>query len=284
MDSSEEVKWDIVVGSKKGWFEIDFVEIWKYRDLLWLLVRRDFISFYKQTVLGPLWFLAQPTFTMIVYVFIFGRLANISTEEIPRPLFYMSGITAWAFFSDNLRRTATVLLDSKDIFGKVFFPRIIVPLSIVISSLIKYGFQVLFLIVMMLVFAVQGANFSVTNYVLLFPLLIAILGLQGLGFGLLVSSLTIKYRDLSLFIGFSLQLLTYATSVIYPLSSLSGTAKFLVSLNPVTYVLEGMRLGLFGSGTFDMMGLLYISLVTLVVLSLGVIVFSKAEKDFIDSI
>jgi len=228
--------------------------------------------------------LAQPTFTMIVYVFIFGNLANISTEEIPRPLFYMSGITAWAFFSDNLRRTSTVLFDTKEIFGKVFFPRIIVPLSIVISSLIKFVFQFLFLIGLMIFFYFTGANFEVTNYVFLFPVLIIILGLQGLGFGLLVSSLTIKYRDLALFISFSLQLLTYATTVVYPLSSLSGTTKLLVSLNPITYVLEGIRLGLFGSGTFDMMGLLYVVVFTLIVLSLGVIVFGKAEKDFIDSI
>lgn len=284
IESSEDIDWDIIVRPNRRWFQIDFKELWKYKDLLFLLVRRDFVSFYKQTVLGPFWFFGQPIVTMFVYVFIFGRVAKIPTDGIPLPLFYMLGITAWTLFADSLRKTSTVLLDNVSIFGKVYFPRIIVPISSVLSTIIKYFFQVTLLVILYIGYYLAGAGLEPNLVILLYPILLLILIVQSLGIGLIIAAITVKYRDLSFAVGFGIQLLMFGTTVVYPLNTLSGWSKTLVSLHPTTYIIEGMRMGFFGSGDFGINGFLYVSLLAILLLFVGVLMFNRTEKNFIDSI
>lgn len=276
--------WDIIIEPKKGWFDFNFKETWKYKDLLVLLVRRDFVSFYKQTVLGPFWFFGQPIVTMLVYVFIFGRIAKLPTDGIPLPLFYMLGITSWTLFADCLRKTSTVLLDNVGVFGKVYFPRIIVPISGVISTMIKYLFQLFLLVVLYVVYLIFGLNLTPSIVLILYPFYLLILTLQALGIGLIISSLTVKYRDLAFAIGFGIQLLMFGTTVVYPLSSLTGLSRSIVALHPTTHIIEGIRYGFFGEGEFSLVGLVYVSFLAVFFLVLGLLLFNRAEKSFIDSI
>lgn len=280
----KEKEWDLIIQPTQKVFSLNLQKIWNYRDLLVLLVRRDFVAFYKQTIFGPVWFFIQPLFTTVIYVFIFGRLASISTEGLPGPLFYLVGITAWTYFSECLTKTATVFRDNINIFGKVYFPRIIMPLSIVVSNLIRFFVQIILLLLMMLYYWFIGENFSVTVYLLLLPVLILLMAAQGLGLGMLISAMTTKYRDLALLLTFGIQLLLYGTTVVYPLSSLTGVPHTIVSLNPMTYVIEGMRKGLLGQGSFTMINFMYISIISLILLFLGAIVFNKVEKDFVDTV
>lgn len=198
-------------------FDLKLKDTWAYRDLLWLLVRRDFVSFYKQTILGPLWFFIQPLLTTIIFTFVFGNLAGISTDGLPQPLFYMAGITAWNYFSECLTKTSTVFKDNANIFGKVYFPRLIMPLSIVMSNLVRFGVQfLLFLMVMGYYYFIAKEDFSITWAISLFPLVVILMALLGLGLGMLISAMTTKYRDLAFLVTFGVQLLMYATTVIYP--------------------------------------------------------------------
>lgn len=276
--------WDQIIESKSGLLDLRLKEIWQYRDLLLMFVKRDFISFYKQTILGPIWFFIQPIFTMGVYVFVFGNLAGLSTDGIPQPLFYLTGITAWTYFSDCLTKTSRVFQDNVAIFGKVYFPRIIMPLSIVVSNLVRFGVQFLLLIIVYIFFILTGWKPHITSYVFLYPILVAVLALLGLGIGMIVSALTTKYRDLALLVQFSVQLLMYGTAVVYPLSSLSGKWYSIIAANPLSFIVEGMRLGLFGEGVFDLSKFAYSLLITLVILFAGVIIFNKVEKSFVDTV
>lgn len=276
--------WDIVIESKTSLFDLKLKEVWRYRDLLWLLIRRDFVAFYKQTVFGPIWFFIQPIFTTITFVFVFGRLAGISTDGLPQPLFYLAGITGWSYFSDCFLKTSTVLRDNANIFGKVYFPRIIMPLSIVFSNLVKFSVQLLLLIITIAYYCFVGYKFQFSIYLLTLPILILSMALQGLAFGLIISALTTKYRDLALLLVFGIQLLMYATPIAYPLSSLTGKIKFIVQLNPVTYIIEGFRKSILGIGEFNFLKLLYIVLITIIFLFLGLVIFNKVEKDFVDTI
>lgn len=277
--------WDLVIKAKFSLFDLKIGETWKYRDLLGLLVKRDFISFYKQTVLGPVWFFLQPLFTMGVYVFLFGSLASLSTDGLPQPLFYLTGIIAWSYFSECLTKTATVFKDNANIFGKVYFPRLIMPLSIVVSTLVKFAVQLLLLLVMILYYYFfKGVHFTPSAYLLLFPVLVLLMACQGLGLGMIVSALTTKYRDLALLLTFSVQLLMYATTVVYPLSSVTGRMRMLVEYNPMTPVIEGMRKGLYGQGTFTFGSLAYVSVLTLVILIIGTFIFNKVERNFVDTV
>jgi lipopolysaccharide transport system permease protein len=222
-----------------------------------------------------------------VFTFIFGNLAGISTDGLPKPLFYLAGITCWNYFSDCLTKTSTVFKDNANIFGKVYFPRLIMPLSIVTSNLIKFGVQFLLLIFYMIYFYIKGASFNFTHMVFLFPLLILLMALLGLGLGLIISAMTTKYRDLSFLVSFGVQLLMYGTTVIYPLSEVVSKYPdyaYLIELNPMTFIIEAFRYGFLGSGDFSWYGLLYSSVVTLVVFFLGVIIFNKTEKNFVDTI
>jgi lipopolysaccharide transport system permease protein len=284
---SKENNWDLIIVGNTSLFDLKFNDVWRYRDLLLMFVKRDFISFYKQTILGPLWFFIQPIFTTLVFTFIFGNLAGISTDGLPKPLFYLAGITCWNYFSDCLTKTSTVFKDNANIFGKVYFPRLIMPLSIVTSNLIKFGVQFLLLIFYMIYFYIKGASFNFTHMVFLFPLLILLMALLGLGLGLIISAMTTKYRDLSFLVSFGVQLLMYGTTVIYPLSEVVSKYPdyaYLIELNPMTFIIEAFRYGFLGSGDFSWYGLLYSSVVTLVVFFLGVIIFNKTEKNFVDTI
>jgi len=248
-------EWDLVIEPQSSLLQLNLKDVWRYRDLLWLLVKRDFVSFYKQTILGPLWFFIQPLFTTIIFTFIFGNLAGLSTDGLPQPLFYMAGITAWNYFADCLTKTSTVFRDNANIFGKVYFPRLIMPLSIVVSNLVRFGVQMLLFFMMIGYYAFTGADFHLNAYVLLFPILVLMMALLGLGLGLIITALTTKYRDLAFLITFGVQLMMYATTVIYPLSAAPAAYKWVIELNPMTGIIEAFRYGFLGEGslTFQML-------------------------------
>ena len=277
-------EWDLVIEPQSSLFELHLKDVWRYRDLLWLLVKRDFVSFYKQTILGPLWFFIQPLFTTIIFTFVFGNLAGLSTDGLPQPLFYMAGITAWNYFADCLTKTSTVFRDNAQIFGKVYFPRLIMPLSIVVSNLVRFGVQMLLFFMMIGYYAFSGAAFHSNSFVLLFPILVLLMALLGLGLGLIITALTTKYRDLAFLITFGVQLMMYATTVIYPLSAAPANYKWLVELNPMTGIIEAFRYGFLGQGVLTWQSLGYSVILTLVSLVLGVIIFNKTEKTFVDTV
>lgn len=284
MQAIKEEKWDMVIEGKAPLYDLKLREVWHYRDLLMMFVKRDFVSFYKQTILGPLWFFIQPLFTMIVFTFVFGNLAGLSTDGLPQPLFYLAGITAWNYFAECITKTSTVFKDNAQLFGKVYFPRLIMPLSIVVSNLVRFGIQMLLFLGMMAYFWAAGAEFTVTGSVALFPLLIALMALLGLGLGLIITAMTTKYRDLSFLVSFGVQLLMYATTVIYPLSAAPEKYRWVLELNPMTAIIETFRYAFLGSGQFSASSLTYTTLVTLLVFSVGVITFNRTERDFIDTV
>ena len=277
-------EWDLVIEPQSSLFELHLKDVWRYRDLLWLLVKRDFVSFYKQTILGPLWFFIQPLFTTIIFTFIFGNLAGLSTDGLPQPLFYMAGITAWNYFADCLTKTSTVFRDNANIFGKVYFPRLIMPLSIVVSNLVRFGVQFLLFALMMLYYYLSGANFHIQTAVVLFPILVLLMALLGLGLGLIITALTTKYRDLAFLITFGVQLMMYATTVIYPLSAAPAKYKWLIELNPMTGIIEAFRNGFLGQGMLTLQSLGYSIIVTLCSVVIGVVIFNKTEKTFVDTV
>lgn len=281
-------KWTLEINSRRNIFTVDLRELWHYRDLLFLLVRRDFVSFYKQTILGPLWFFIQPLFTTIIYTFVFGNLANISTDGLPQPLFYMAGITAWNYFSECITKTSTVFKDNANIFGKVYFPRLIMPLSIVVSNLIRFAVQmVLFLLTMGWYYWKGITSFHFTYYIALFPFIVILMALLGLALGMIISALTTKYRDLSFLVTFGVQLLMYLTTVIYPLSTVVtrfADYSWLIKYNPMTPIIEVFRVGFLGSGTVSWPLLGYATAVTIILLISGVFIFNKVEKNFIDTV
>ncbi len=285
MNHEEALKeWDLVIEPQSSLLQLNLKDVWRYRDLLWLLVKRDFVSFYKQTILGPLWFFIQPLFTTIIFTFIFGNLAGLSTDGLPQPLFYMAGITAWNYFADCLTKTSTVFRDNANIFGKVYFPRLIMPLSIVVSNLVRFGVQMLLFFMMIGYYAYTGANFHLNAYVLLFPILVLLMALLGLGLGLIITALTTKYRDLAFLITFGVQLMMYATTVIYPLSAAPAAYKWVIELNPMTGIIEAFRYGFLGEGSLTFQTLGYSIAFTLIALVLGVIIFNKTEKTFVDTV
>jgi len=276
--------WDLVIEGKTSLFDLKFADVWRYRDLLLMFVKRDFVSFYKQTILGPLWFFIQPIFTTIVFTFVFGNLAGISTDGLPQYLFYLAGITAWNYFSDCLTKTSTVFKDNANIFGKVYFPRLIMPLSIVVSNLVRFGVQLLLFLAMMLYFGFQGANFHVTCAIALFPVLVLLMALLGLGLGLIITAMTTKYRDLSFLVTFGVQLLMYGTTVIYPLSAAPEKYRKLIELNPMTGIIEAFRYAFLGKGYFTSWSLGYSAIFTVVITMIGIIIFNKTERSFVDTI
>jgi lipopolysaccharide transport system permease protein len=277
-------EWDLIIEPQTSLFELNLKDVWRYRDLLWMFVKRDFVSFYKQTILGPLWFFIQPLFTTIIYTFIFGGLANLSTDGLPQPLFYMAGITAWNYFADCITKTSTVFKDNANIFGKVYFPRLIMPLSIVASNLVRFGVQMLLLFIMMGYYTAHDAAFTITPAVLLFPVLVILMALLGLGLGLIITALTTKYRDLAFLVTFGIQLLMYTTTVIYPLSSAPEKYKMFISLNPMTGIIEAFRYAFLGQGQISINTLGYTTLFTIVVMVLGILIFNKTEKTFVDTV
>jgi lipopolysaccharide transport system permease protein len=283
LETSDE-DWDLTIEGSSSLFDIKFRDLWNYRDLLILLVKRDFVSFYKQTILGPLWFFIQPLFTTVIYTFIFGGLAHISTDGLPQPLFYMAGITAWNYFADCLTKTSTVFKDNANILGKVYFPRLILPLSIVASNLVRFGVQMLLFLIMMGYYYWQGAIITPTWAVLMFPALVLMMALLGLGLGLIVTAMTNKYRDLAFLVIFGVQLLMYTTTVVYPLSAAPVKYRHLIELNPMTGIIEAFRYSFLGKGEFSVLSVGYSALVTMIVLFFGIIIFNKTEKSFVDTV
>lgn len=285
MKHSSNTDWDLEINSRHQLFNLK--EIWNYRDLLMLLIKRDIISFYKQTILGPLWFFIQPIFTTVIFTFVFGNLAGISTDGLPAPLFYITGITIWNYFSDCLLKTSTVFRDNSGIFGKVYFPRIIVPVSIILSNLLRFGIQLLMVFALMMYHMDKAAPFGPSLYLLLFPFLVILMATLGLGLGLIISALTARYRDLAFLVTFGVQLMMYTTTVIYPLSA--ATAKYpeyawMIRYNPMTTVIETFRLGLLGNGSFSWTAFSICTGITFLITLFGIVIFSKAEKNFIDTI
>ena len=277
-------EWDTVIKPQSSAFDLQLKEIWRYKDLLFLFVRRDYVTFYKQTVLGPIWFFLQPVLTTIIFTFVFGKVAGISTNGIPQVLFYLSGIVLWNYFAECINNTSGVFIKNAEIFGKVYFPRIIMPMSIVISNMMRLGVQFFLFLAVYFFFIFQGADLRITPVIALFPLLLLIMAGLGLGIGALISSLTTKYRDLTFLISFGVQLAMYASPVIYPISSLPEKYRWLILANPMSPVIETFRFGFFGQGTFDWMHLGYSVIFTIGVVLGGALVFNKVQRSFMDTV
>ena len=279
--------WDLIIQNKSSLFRLDLHEVWRYRDLLRMYVKRDIITFYKQTILGPMWFFIQPIMTTIMFMFVFGGIAGISTDGVPQAVFYLAGLVCWNYFADCLTKCSDTFNANQQIFGKVYFPRLIVPFSIVISNMVKMGIQlVLFLVVYAYYFIVLG-TFEINWTIVLFPVLLLMLASLGLGFGLVISSLTTKYRDLRFLITVGVQLWMYATPVIYPLSVMKQNYPdkiWVIVANPLTAIIETFKYGFTGVGVFEWNYLLYSFVVSIAVLLLGIIVFNRVQKNFMDVI
>ena len=280
----ESENWDLIVEPKQSIFTIDFKALWRYRDLLMLFVKRDFVAVYKQTILGPLWYIIQPILTAITYSIIFGNIANMSTGGLPKFVFYLSGITMWNYFAECLNKTSNTFISNANIFGKVYFPRLIVPVSIIISNLITFAVQFSFFLLVLLYFYITTDTIHPNRYIFLLPLLVLIMAGIGLGMGIIISSLTTKYRDLRFLVAFGVQLLMFATPVIYLLSMLSEKKKMIILANPLSSIVETFRLAFTGVGEFHWHYLLYSFVFMVVVLIIGVILFNKVEKSFMDTV
>ena len=270
----------------RKWCDIDLKGIWRYRDLYYMYIRRDIVTQYKQTILGPLWYIIQPLFTTIMYMFVFGGLAGISTDGAPQPLFYMAGIVLWGYFNECFTVSSDVFGVNANVFGKVYFPRLIVPLSGVTSGLLKMLIQLCIFIVIYLyyVLTLPAGTLQINASLLLFPVLIFMLAMHGMSWGLIISSMTTKYRDMKFLVQFGIQLFMYATPVIYPLSAAPEKYRDIIALNPLTPIFEAFKYGCLGCGSFDWSGLLYSSLFMLVTLFLAVIIFSRTERNFMDTV
>lgn len=279
-----ENKWDIEIKPKKKLLDVDIKGIWKYRDLYRMYVKRDIVTVYKQTILGPLWFLIQPIFTTIMYMFVFGGLAGISTDGVPQPLFYMSGILLWNYFNSAFMVSSNVFTANSSVFGKVYFPRLVVPLSGITSNLIKFGIQLVLFICMYLFYWFQGASLHVNWTLALFPFLIFLIAFHAMSWGLIISALTTKYRDLTQLVTFGIQLFMYATPVIYPLSAAPEKYRDLISLNPLTPIFEAFKYSCMGCGSLDWGGLLYSTVFMCITLFVSVVIFSRVERNFMDTV
>ncbi|MAS96505.1 MAG: ABC transporter permease [Verrucomicrobiales bacterium] len=277
--------WDLVIKPRNAWWNFQLTEVWRYRDLLWLFVRRDFVSVYKQTILGPIWFFAQPLLTTTMFTVVFSGIAKIPTDGIPPMLFYLAGTTPWNYFSACLNKTSTTFITNAAIFGKVYFPRLISPLSVVISTLIQFGIQFILFLVFLIYYQNVGADISpdLLQIIFLTPPLLVLMGLLGLGTGIIISSLTTKYRDLTFLIGFGVQLAMYATPVIYPLSSVPQQHRWLILSNPMSSIIETFR-SIFLGGEIPWHGLAISTSITLIILFVGVLMFNKVEKTFMDTV
>lgn len=277
--------WDSVIGPAKSAFSLNLKEVWRYRDLLMLFVKKDIITVYKQTILGPIWFLLQPIFTTLTYMIIFGRMGNMSDKTVPSILFFLGSVTLWNYFSDTLSVTSKTFTDNANVFGKVYFPRIILPLSKVLSGLIKFLIQFCLFIVVWLYFLMMKSTLPIhpNIYILLFPAELAVLSLLSLGFGLFITSMTTKYRDMTFLISFGIQLMMFATPVIYPVNHYPQY-EFWLFLNPLTSIFEAFKYAFLGSGVLNVGWLMYSCVFTIVVLLSGIFIFNKVEKRFIDTV
>jgi lipopolysaccharide transport system permease protein len=276
--------WTEEIKAESSLFAINFREIWQYRDLLFMLVKRDFITFYKQTILGPLWFIVQPLLTTLIFVVLFGNIAKLSTDGIPQLAFYLAGITIWNYFAESLTKTSSVFTANASIFGKVYFPRLIMPLSIVASSLLKFAVQFALFILVVLYYTFVAQSIQPNIWILFTPVLILLMALFALGVGMIFSSLTTKYKDLTFLLAFGIQLFMYITPVVYPSSALPEKFQILAKINPLSSIFECFRYAYLGTGTFTIADLLISTLVIVFLFFAGVLVFNKVEKSFMDTV
>ena len=266
-------------------FEVDVKELWVYKDLIYMYIKRDIVTFYKQTVMGPLWFVIQPILTTVMFMFVFGNLAGLSTDGIPQPLFYFSGIILWNYFSDCLTRNSKIFIENQGVFGKVYFPRLVVPISITISNLVRFFIQFfIFVIIYFYYFFQTDGGVNPNAYISLLPVLILLAAGLSLGFGIIFSSMTTKYRDLTFLLQFGVQLWMYITPVIYPLNSIPADKQWLIALNPMTSVVETFKYAAIGQGVFSWWYLAYSFVFMIVMLVAGVVIFNKVEKGFMDTV
>ena len=280
----EDQHWSMIIEPQRSLLDLRLGELWRYKDLVLLFVRRDFVSVYKQTILGPLWYLIQPILTTLTFTVIFGQIASLPTDGLPQFLFYMSGTVVWGYFADCLNKTSNTFVQNAGLFGKVYFPRLAVPISILISNLVTFAIQLTLFIVFMLFFMWTGNRVNPNWYLLLLPILILMMAGLGLGFGIIISSLTTKYRDLRFLVQFGVQLMMYATPVIYPVSSIPERFRWIILANPMTPIVETFRYAFLGAGTVSWNQLLYSFGFMLVVVFLGSIIFNRVEQTFMDTV
>jgi lipopolysaccharide transport system permease protein len=282
--SAQDESWTEIIEPRTSLLDLRLGDVWRYRDLVMLFVRRDFVSNYKQTILGPLWFFIQPLLTTLIFYIIFGRVAQLGTDGIPPFIFYLAGNTVWSYFSQSLTAVSTVFTTNAAMFSKVYFPRLTMPLSIVISNLVRFGIQFGLFLVVWVFYLLTTSAIHPNALLLLAPLLVLLMGLLSLGLGMIFSALTTKYRDLAMLLTFGVQLALYATPVIYPLSKVPAKYTWLILANPMSAITETFRVGFLGSGTFSWLYLGYSTLATLVILLVGTLIFNKVEKSFTDTV
>ncbi|NLJ20191.1 MAG: ABC transporter permease [Bacteroidales bacterium] len=275
---------ETVIKPKSSLLEIDFKELWRNKDLFSMFVKRNIVTQYKQTILGPTWFFIQPALTTIMYMVVFGGIAGIPTDGLPQPMFYLAGIVCWQYFADCLTKTSSTFIDNQNIFGKVYFPRLIVPLSTVASNLVRMFIQFLLFVAVYVFYLIKGVHVEPNIYILLVPVLIIMLAGLSLGFGIIISSLTTKYRDLTILFNFIVQLWMYATPIIYPLSTMSPDRQWIMALNPLTSIIEAFKYGTMGVGTFNWAQLAYSFGFMVVLLAGGIVIFNKVQRTFMDTI
>lgn len=283
-NESKEEAWSMVIESRRGWWNFDFIGLWHYRDLIWLFVKRDFVTFYKQTVLGPIWYILQPLFTTVVFTVIFGKIADIPTDGTPPFLFYLAGTVCWSYFSQSLTKTSKTFIENAGVFGKVYFPRMTVPIATVIINFAQFGIQFALLSGFYIYFYIIGSELQIGYSIALLPLILLQLACLGLGSGILISSMTTKYRDLVFALTFGVQLWMYATPVVYPASIVPEQYLDLYMLNPMAPIVELFRLILFNSSIITMQHYILGWVVTLLILLMGMILFFRVEKDFMDTV
>lgn len=283
--TDQDESWDLIIEPQRSWLDLRLGEVWRYKDLILLFVQRDFVSLYKQTVLGPLWYLIQPLLTTLIFTFIFGNIAGLPTDGLPKFLFYMSGTVVWSYFADCLNKTSQTFVNNASLFGKVYFPRLAVPLSILISNMITFAIQFGMFLMFELYFIWQGADIQPNwTWILLSPVLILMMAGLGLGFGIIISSLTTKYRDLRFLVTFGVQLLMYAAPVIYPVSSVPVKFQWIILANPMTSIIEAFRYAFLGVGTVNIDQLFYSFIFMLIVLLTGTMIFNRVEQTFMDTV
>ncbi|MDX1828191.1 MAG: ABC transporter permease [Lutibacter sp.] len=284
---SKQDDWLFEITPKNKLLSLNLKEVWQYRDLLMLFVKRDVVTLYKQTILGPLWYLIQPLFTSIIFTIIFNKVAGIETGNIPPFLFNLAGVTSWNYFKECLTATSDTFKKNANLFGKVYFPRIIMPMSIVISNLLKFGIQLAVFIGFYVFYVAKGMTIYPSNLVLLYPVLILIMAMLGLGLGMIISSMVTKYRDLTFLVGFGVQLLMYVSAVMYPISlikeKLAGYS-WIVEYNPMAHIIETSRVMLLNDGKIDANGIIYATVITIIIFFVGLIIFNRTEKSFIDTV
>ena len=277
--------WDLVIRPRTAWFDLHLADLWRYRDFTAMFVWRDYVAQYKQTILGPLWHLLQPLLTTIIFTIIFGKMAKLPTDDLPPLLFYMGGVTCWSYFADCVNRTSVTFINNAGIFGKVYFPRLSVPISIVISSMIKFAIQFALFLAFLIFYWAQGAGIHPNAAIALTPLLLLLMAGLSLSVGIVVSALTTRYRDLQQLVAFGVQLMMFATPVVYPLSMIGGgNFRWLILANPMTPIIETFRYSYLGRGVFDVGYLFYSAGITVAVLLIGIVLFNRVERTFMDTV